>query len=280
MAMADRQHRLPIVILMCAVLAPGAALAQSARAERDSAWRLGIALGYGERSNPLIQSRDIPVAVDLDIAWFGKRFFFDNGDVGFTFLDRPLGTASLVTRVNSDRVFFGKTNTRFVSVGPTGSPLSQPTTVNPPSRRFAIETGIEYLLDGTWGRMALSGFQDVSGTHQGFDLDLEFAYPAYGRRWTVEPTLMLRYKSKRLNDYYWGVRPDEANAALPAYRAGDGLNWQAGLRGAYYYSRNLRLVASFNYERLNPAAARSPLVEQHAVLGYFGGFAYSFQRHE
>ncbi|MDH5622457.1 MAG: hypothetical protein OEY74_10280, partial [Gammaproteobacteria bacterium] len=43
----------------------------------ESRWRLGAALGYGVRSNPLIQSDDIPIIIDVDIAWFGDRWFFD-----------------------------------------------------------------------------------------------------------------------------------------------------------------------------------------------------------
>src|SRR5690349_15759272 len=49
--------------------------------EDERRWRLGAALGYGKRTNPLIQSEDIPVVVDLDIAYFGDRWFFDNGDL-------------------------------------------------------------------------------------------------------------------------------------------------------------------------------------------------------
>ena len=71
---------------------------------QESRWRLGAALGYGIRSNPLVQSDDIPIYVDLDIAWFGKRWFFDNGDLGFTVTDNDAVTASLVARVNSDLV--------------------------------------------------------------------------------------------------------------------------------------------------------------------------------
>src|SRR5262245_4119496 len=70
----------------------------------EKSWRLGAAFGYGQRTNPLIQSDDIPVLVDLDIAWFGKRWFFDNGDVGFTMYEGAQSTTSLVARVNSDRV--------------------------------------------------------------------------------------------------------------------------------------------------------------------------------
>src|SRR4051794_40877416 len=56
---------------------------------KEKNWRFGVALGYGERTNPLIQSEDIPVVVDLDIAWFGERWFFDNFDLGFELFDGP-----------------------------------------------------------------------------------------------------------------------------------------------------------------------------------------------
>ena len=81
----------------------------------SSHWRLGVALGYGQRTNPLIQSDDIPVVVDLDIAWFGERWFFDNGDLGFSLVDNPAFTTNIVARVNSDRAFFSKTNTKYIN---------------------------------------------------------------------------------------------------------------------------------------------------------------------
>ena len=68
-----------------------------------------------QRTNPLIQSEDIPVIVDLDIAWFGERWFFDNFDLGFALIDNARFTTNIVARVNSDRAFFGKTNTRYVN---------------------------------------------------------------------------------------------------------------------------------------------------------------------
>ena len=67
------------------------------------------------RTNPLIQSEDIPVFVDVDVAWFGKRWFFDNGDLGFDLARQPSFTTNAVARVNSDRAFFSKTNTSYVT---------------------------------------------------------------------------------------------------------------------------------------------------------------------
>jgi outer membrane protein len=257
-------------------------------AESERHWRLGAAFGYGRRSNPVIQSEDIPVIVDLDIAWFGKRWFFDNGDLGFTMFDRPRSTTSLVARLNDDRVFFGKTNTRYVNfaytsaglaplVDPaTGAKVEQPVPVHPPDRDYAIELGIESLIDGDWGSAALRAFHDVSGTHDGYELS---AY--YSRRWTVgrlslTPTVGVAYKSARLNDYYWGVHQDEATFALPAYEAGAGFGLEGGLVANYYLSRNLRVALSVNYERLAHDVADSPWAKEGHVLAYFSGLAWSF----
>jgi len=261
---------------------------------RERSWRIGAAFGYGERTNPLIQSDDIPVIVDVDIAWFGKRWFFDNGDVGYTLFDRPSSTTSLVARVNDDRVFFGKTNTRYVNFAyagngvtvaftppPPGTPGAgsqnpPPVQVNPPGRDYAIEAGVESLIDGDWGSAELRAFHDVSGTHGGYELSAH-----YSRRWTagrlsIAPTVGFSYKSAQMNDYYWGVHANEASNALPEYHAGAGVNFEGGLVTNYYLTRHLRFALSVNYERLADEIAASPLAEDDYVIAYFSGFAWTF----
>lgn len=267
---------------------------------RERSWRVGAAFGYGERTNPLIQSDDIPVLVDVDIAWFGKRWFFDNGDVGYTLFDRPSSTTSLVARVNDDRVFFGKTNTRYVNFAYAGNGLTvslppplpsnggnlgpgagsqnppPPVQVKPPDRDYAIEAGVESLLDGDWGAAELRAFHDVSGTHGGYELSAH-----YSRRWTVgrlsiSPTVGFSYKSAQMNDYYWGVHANEASDALPEYHAGAGVNFEGGLVTNYYLTRHLRFALSVNYEHLADQIAASPLAEDDYVIAYFSGLAWTF----
>lgn len=269
---------------------PAAASAASAAPPaRESHWRLGAALGYGNRTNPLIQSEDIPVIVDLDIAWFGKRWFFDNGDVGFTMFDRPHSTTSAVARINDDRIFFGKTNTRYVNFAYSGNgmvePLPPSTDAGPlppivevtvPDRDYAVELGVESLIDGDWGAATLRAFHDVSGTHGGYELSADVS-----RRWTrgrlsFAPTIGVIYKSARMNDYYWGVKPEEANDALPAYSAGGGFSLEGGLLANYYISRSLRLGVSLNYESLADEVSASPLAKDDYVFAWFTGLAWTF----
>jgi len=258
-------------------------------APKESHWRLGAAFGYGQRSNPLIQSEDIPVLVDLDIAWFGKRWFFDNGDIGFTLSDGDRATTSLVARLNSDRVFFGKTNTRFVNLAyagngqtsamvdpDSGEVITEPVEVEPPDRDYAIELGIESLIDGDWGAVTLRAFHDVSNTHEGYELGAYYSWRWIAGRMSLSPSVGFSYKSAALNDYYWGVHADEASTALPEYHPGDGINLEGGLVANYHFTRNQRFAVSVNYERLSDDIASSPLAEEDHVLAYFSGLAWTF----
>lgn len=252
-------------------------------------WRLGLAFGYGERTNPLIQSDKIPVLVDVDVAWFGKRWFFDNGDVGFSLLDRPAFTLNAVARVNTDRAFFSKTNTRFINFqylaaggtgdfAPTGGapPPAEPQPFKPPKRDYAIEAGFEALFDGEWGAATLHGFRDVSGTHDGFEVGADYDWRYTRGRFSVAPSVGVEYKSRKLNDYYWGVHADEASLTIIEYHVDAGFGWHAGLRTNYYVTKHLRAALSVNYERLQNSVAESPLVKDDYVLGFFSGFAWTF----
>jgi MipA family protein len=270
------------------VPAPASAAPLAVAPERN--WRFGIALGYGSRSNPLIVSDDIPVYADIDIAWFGKRWFFDNGDLGFALIDNRLLTANLVARVNSDRVYFSKTDTPYVMISRTvagaappsagytltGETFTEPVALEVPDRDYAIETGVELLFGGDWGQATFSAFGDVSGTHGGYEAALEYSHRWTRGRMSLSPTLGLRYKSKRRNDYYWGIHADETSEVLPFYEAGDGINYQAGLRASVYLTAHTRLALSANYERLDQSIEDSPIVERPYVFGYFAGVAFQF----
>jgi outer membrane protein len=255
----------------------------------ESSWRLGVALGYGRRTNPLIQSDDIPVVVDVDIAWFGKRWFFDNGDVGFALIDRPLFTTNLVARVNSDRAFFSKTNKELVTFTQlgggeqvpatdpdTGIPLARPVELKPPKRDYAIEAGVEVLLDGEWGQSTLRAFHDVSNTHDGYEISADYSYRWTRGRLSLAPSVGVAYKSASLNNYYWGVHKGEATFVLPEYHVDAGVGWEAGLRTSYYLTKSIRLAVSANYERLQHSVAQSPLVDQRYVFAYFAGLGWRF----
>ena len=240
-----------------------------------SKWRIGMALGYGVRTNPLIQSEDIPIVVDLDIAWFGERFFFDNGDLGLTMTDNEWLTLSAITRINSDRVFFGRTDTRFVRLN-AGTAQQLDVEVTVPDRDYALELGAEILTDGNWGQLQFAAFHDVSGTHGGYEVSASYTFGVRRQRWYLEPSIGASYKSDKLNSYYWGVEPEESSPALPAYEPGSGTNVELRLMGNYQLTPYWTLSVVAEVERMNDPAAASPIVSDDYVYGFFAGFGYRF----
>ncbi len=243
--------------------------------EAESPWRLGVALGYGQRTNPLKFSDNITVVVDLDIAWFGERFFFDNGDVGYTLSENELFTFNLVGRINSDRVFFSKTNTQFISLdNSVGQPVVLQAEI--PDRDYAIEAGVELLADGAWGYLQAGAFQDVSRTHKGRELFAEYSYLFRNQRWFYEPSAGVSWKSQKLNNYYWGVTADESSLVFPVYEAGSGMNYFTRFKMSYQLTRKWSSLFVVEYERLNHEAAQSPLVDEKSVYGAFAGLKYNY----
>ncbi|MDH4125675.1 MAG: MipA/OmpV family protein [Gammaproteobacteria bacterium] len=267
-----------LALLLILILAVPGLADENAENANESRWQLGAALGYGIRSNPLVQSDDIPIVVDLDIAWFGEHFFFDNGDLGLTFADNSAFTASVITRINSDRVFFGNTDTRFVVFDSTGAPLAVPTLFKPPDRDYAIELGVEMLTGGDWGAMQLTAFHDISGTHKGYELYADYSFGWRQQRLYVGPSFGLSYKSAELNNYYWGVTPEEAGTVAFPYEAGAGFNWHARLMIGYQLDKRWAVSLVAEYEHLNDEASASPIVATNRVLGWFAGASYRFGR--
>ena len=266
----------PFALLLVAVcVMPGTAAASGSN-ETVSNWRLGAAFGYGTRTNPLVQSDDIPILVDLDVAWFGERWFFDNGDLGFTFANNKAVTASLVARVNSDRLFFSNTDTRFVSTGLDGGPLNAAVDFRPPDRDYAIELGLEVLTGGRWGELQATAFHDVSGTHEGYELYANYSYGWRRQRLYIEPSVGAGFKSADLNNYYWGITPEEAGNVASPYEAGAGLNWHARLMVGYQLSRHWAVSVVAEHEWMNSEAATSPIVADDTLIGWFAGVSWRF----
>ena len=245
----------------------------------ESPWKIGIAFGYGQRTNPLVQSDDIDILVDVDIAWFGRRWFFDNGDVGRTLVDNARFTLNAIGRFNSDRVFFSKTDTEYISLfGSSGfaPALAEPEPIEVPDRDYAFEMGFELLSDGDWGFLQAAAHKDVSNTHDGYELYFNYGRTLRRQRWFFEPSIGVSWKSDRMNDYYWGVRPEETNLVLYEYTADDGFHTHARLATSYQLSRHWTFLVAAQYERLSSEAAASPLVEDRSVKSGFAGFNFRF----
>ena len=69
-------------------------------------WDLGVAIGWGQKSNPLKDFDDIPLFFIPTVAYYGEHWFFDNGNLGYTLAEQESFTFNLVTSYSLDRAYF------------------------------------------------------------------------------------------------------------------------------------------------------------------------------
>ena len=97
----NRLTRLAGSMLLAAALAGPAAAA-----DEDRAWQLGIAIGAGQRSNPLLNADAIDINAVIDFSWYGERFFFDNGDLGYLLFEDNRFAINWVATYNNERNYY------------------------------------------------------------------------------------------------------------------------------------------------------------------------------
>ncbi|HEY8249704.1 MAG TPA: MipA/OmpV family protein [Burkholderiales bacterium] len=119
--------------------------------------------------------------------------------------------------------------------------------------------------------------QNVSEESDGAELRLGYRYEGWwsGKlRW--RPYATLAWRDSKLNNYYYGVRPEEATAERPEYKAGSGLNLELGVLAAYRFAERWQLLAGAGMTRWSSSVRGSPVVEDglqpYAMLGLMYGF--------
>jgi outer membrane protein len=127
-------------------------------------------------------------------------------------------------------------------------------------REPGIDAGIGASWGGPWGRAFAELLQDVSTASEGNELRLGYKYAWRRGRLSAWPYAFIALRSAELNDYYYGVRPEEAQPGRPAYEAGAGAGGEVGVLAAYQMSGRWRLLAGASLAWLPDSAADSPVV--------------------
>ena len=121
--------------------------------------------------------------------------------------------------------------------------------------------------------------QDVSEESQGRELRVGYRYDGWWNgRLPWRPYATLAWRDAKLNDYYFGVRPEEASAERPAYEAGGGLNLELGVLASFRFTERWQLLGGIGATRWSGAVRASPVAEDrawvpHVMLGLVWGFA-------
>ena len=141
-------------------------------------------------------------------------------------------------------------------------------------REPGIDAGASLQWGGSWGIAFVEGLHDVSSASHGSEARIGYKYPWRSGRLWLRPHVQIGYRDARLNNYYYGVRPDEATPTRAAYNAGKGATAEAGLYAAYYLTERLRLVAGYTATRWPDSVVQSPIVGTRTEHQLTAGLMY------
>lgn len=255
----------------------------------ENSWQIGVAVGLGARSNPLVDGDTIPRVLLFDIAWYGEQIYFDNAELGYQWQATP--TLQLSNYLNLDKEaaafsFWHPAN--FILTGSeTTLDTSQP---NLPgnnstkisknhiaSRRWALHAGLSgqwQALDGDW-KLALE--QDISGTHNGQKAHLAYRYYWQWQQFRFSLNPSLSWRSSKLVDYYYGL--DERDKIRPRfyYQASGGVQPAIQIDIKRHLTGQWQALFSAAYLRWHKSMYASPLIKEKSTRSVFIGVAYVFE---
>lgn len=147
-------------------------------------------------------------------------------------------------------------------------------------REATYELGLECSRKFDWGTLSARILTDICGEHEGQEIQL-----TYKRKFenllntgglALTPSAGVNWRSKQLNDYYFGVEGNEAMAGRPEYHAGSSVGFLAGLRLDYPVGEKWNLFSSVNVEWLGSEITDSPIVDEDTMLWFMAGAMYRF----
>ncbi|MBN1917946.1 MAG: MipA/OmpV family protein [Verrucomicrobia bacterium] len=143
-------------------------------------------------------------------------------------------------------------------------------------RDMTLELGAALRHEASWGIVTLKAQTDVLGKHGGQELTLTYGIDLGGEYVLILPEVGLKWKSRDLVDYYYGVETGEATAARPAYSPGSTVDPVASLTVQMPVSRHWSLFGLVGLEWLSDEIADSPIVEDDYEITTIVGVSYLF----
>lgn len=128
-------------------------------------------------------------------------------------------------------------------------------------REAGTDLGFGYRQRTSWGTAFGEVLHNVDGESRGSEFRLGVRQERARGRLRYWPQATLAWRDAKLNDYYYGVLPNEATATRPAHAPGAGLNLELALYASYPLGAHWKALAGVSVTQWAGGVRRSPVVE-------------------
>lgn len=252
-------------------------------------WNIAVSIGIGLRSNPLVDSDNIPLVLLPEFSYYSDNFFIENLDIGYTLFDSPVYSFNLLATPSYDGVFFNRWDPGNLLVNLTSNIAAAPiqvmdqtqedrfTQINPSelsTRKFSYLGGFEYSMNYKNNLLQLSLLADISDTHSGNEVRAAYAY-AFSRN--LKATVGFTWKDSKMADYYYGVDDREIVDDRGSYDAGSSINPFIRISFDQRLKNKDDWRFSFEYQKLDRQLTNSPIVNDDYVVTFFVGKRFTLE---
>ena len=143
-------------------------------------------------------------------------------------------------------------------------------------RLGTLEAGAKLTVESGLGDLSLSASHDTLNRHQGWSSSLEWRGDWHSNSLRLEPFVALDYDSADVNDYFFGVKPTEAQADRPSYSPDGGFNYRLGVESWYRLSGPHLFGASVSHTIYQDSIKDSPIVDASGKTEVNLSYRYEF----
>lgn len=133
-------------------------------------------------------------------------------------------------------------------------------------RDDSVDGGFDLTRVTALGDLTFDAASDVSSNHNGQVLSFNWSRHYDHGAWQVLPWVGVSWYSQDYNQYYFGVREQEALPTRPQYRADESTSLRLGSDIRYAIDSRQFLTFNIEYERLGNTVYDSPIVDEQDIL--------------
>ncbi len=266
-------------------------------------WKVAIGVGAGVRTNPVADSDDIPLIILPSVSYYGKRFYFENLNLGYQLVESKRYDFSLTLSPGRDHLFFNEWSLGNFSVNgtevtsveassdeiPLSATVGQEDIVQPSSdgrsyeytaslrdRKLSVLAGVDLHYYINSFSLGLQVLHDVRGIHDGAEVRAALRHEKSIGKTTFSSAFGLIWQDSNTLDYYYGIDEDEVESSALAYQVDSGFSPFGRLDIVYQVNDHWSLKATGYYRALADSVADSPIVDESGYTSVFIGGVYHF----